>query len=103
MPLIQAWPVTPWPTPAQNWSPRATHRTAGVREPGGQAGRAAQSRARSSSHKRRERSLTPAAADPGERVDAELKNWRILRKIRSGPDNADELIAAVQALVIASA
>ncbi len=39
---------------------------------------------------------------PGERVNAELKNWKILRKIRSSPNNAAELIAAVQTLVIAS-
>jgi hypothetical protein len=40
---------------------------------------------------------------PGERVNAELKNWRILRKIRSCPSGATELIAAVQTLMIASA
>ena len=40
---------------------------------------------------------------PGERVNAELKNWRVLRKIRSSPNHADKLIAAVQALMIASA
>jgi hypothetical protein len=40
---------------------------------------------------------------PGERVKAELKNWRILRKIRSSPSNADKLIAAVQTLMIATA
>ena len=40
---------------------------------------------------------------PGERVNAELKNWRILRKIRSSPSRAPELIAAVQTLVIADA
>ena len=40
---------------------------------------------------------------PGERVNAELKNWRILRKIRSSPSHADELVAAVQTLMIASA
>ena len=40
---------------------------------------------------------------PGERVNAELKNWRILRKIRSCPSNASELVAAVQTLMIASA
>ena len=39
---------------------------------------------------------------PGERVNAELKNWRILRKIRSSPSRAAELIAAVQTLMIAS-
>jgi DDE superfamily endonuclease/Helix-turn-helix of DDE superfamily endonuclease len=40
---------------------------------------------------------------PGERVNAELKNWRILRKIRSSPNLADTLIAAVQTLMIANA
>jgi hypothetical protein len=40
---------------------------------------------------------------PGERVNAELKNWRILRKIRSSPCRASELVAAVQTLMIASA
>ena len=40
---------------------------------------------------------------PGERVNAELKNWKILRKIRSSPNQADRLIAAVQTLMIASA
>lgn len=40
---------------------------------------------------------------PGERVNADLKNWRVLRKIRSSPNTADKLIAAVQTLMIASA
>jgi hypothetical protein len=39
---------------------------------------------------------------PGERVNAELKNWKILRKIRSSPDRAGELVAAVQTLMIAT-
>ena len=39
---------------------------------------------------------------PGERVNAELKNWRILRKIRSCPSQASELVAAVQTFMIAS-
>ena len=39
---------------------------------------------------------------PGERVNAELKNWKILRKIRSCPTRADTLVAAVQTLMIAS-
>lgn len=39
---------------------------------------------------------------PGERINAELKNWRILRKIRSSPNQAAELIAAVQTLMIAN-
>lgn len=40
---------------------------------------------------------------PGERVNAELKDWRILRKIRSCPSRASELVAAVQTLLIANA
>jgi hypothetical protein len=40
---------------------------------------------------------------PGERVNAELKNWRVLRKIRSSPSHAGNLVAAVQTLMIASA
>jgi hypothetical protein len=40
---------------------------------------------------------------PGERVNAQLKNWRILRKIRSCPSVASKLVAAVQTLMIASA
>lgn len=39
---------------------------------------------------------------PGERINAELKNWRILRKIRSSPSSASELVAAVQTLMIAN-
>jgi len=39
---------------------------------------------------------------PGERVNAELKNWRILHKIRSCPTRAADLVAAVQTLLIAS-
>jgi hypothetical protein len=40
---------------------------------------------------------------PGERVNAQLKNWRILRKIRSCPNHAAKLVAAIQTLMIASA
>jgi DDE superfamily endonuclease len=40
---------------------------------------------------------------PGERVNAELKNWKILRKIRSSPRRAAELVTAVQTLMIANA
>ncbi|WP_224392805.1 transposase family protein [Pseudonocardia sp. ICBG1293] len=39
---------------------------------------------------------------PGERVNAELKNWKTLRKIRSSPNRAGQLIAAVQTLMIAN-
>lgn len=37
---------------------------------------------------------------PGERANAELKNWRILRKIRSSPAHASLLVDAVQVLII---
>jgi hypothetical protein len=40
---------------------------------------------------------------PGERANAKLKNWKVLRKIRSSPNQATELVAAVQTLMIASA
>ena len=33
---------------------------------------------------------------PGERVKAQLKNWRVLRMIRSCPNHATKLVAAVQ-------
>jgi hypothetical protein len=39
---------------------------------------------------------------PGERANAQLKNWKILRKIRSSPSGATTLIRAVQTLIIAS-
>jgi hypothetical protein len=45
----------------------------------------------------------PRRRGPGERVNAELKNWRVLRKIRSGPSTAGELVAVVQAVMIANA
>ena len=37
---------------------------------------------------------------PGERANADLKNWRILRKIRSSPAHATLLVNAVQALIL---
>ena len=37
---------------------------------------------------------------PGERANAELKNWRILRKIRSSPAHATLLVDAVQTVII---
>jgi hypothetical protein len=55
---------------------------------------------------RRQREVNTAHArqrGPGERVNAELKNWRILRKIRSCPNRASDLVAAVQTLMITSA
>lgn len=37
---------------------------------------------------------------PGERANADLKNWRILRKIRSSPSDATLLVNAVQTLIL---
>lgn len=37
---------------------------------------------------------------PGERANAELKNWRILCKIRSSPAHASVLVNAIQTLTI---
>jgi hypothetical protein len=39
---------------------------------------------------------------PGERANALLKNWKILRKIRSCPTRATKLVNAVQVLILAS-
>lgn len=39
---------------------------------------------------------------PGERANAELKNWKILRRIRSSPAHATLLVNAVQTLILAS-
>ncbi len=39
---------------------------------------------------------------PGERANAQLKSWKILRRIRSCPARATELVNAVQALILAS-
>jgi hypothetical protein len=38
---------------------------------------------------------------PGERANAEIKNWRILRKIRSSPSQGTTLVKAVQTLILA--
>jgi hypothetical protein len=38
---------------------------------------------------------------PGERANADLKNWRILRKIRSSPTHATVLVNAIQTLILA--
>jgi hypothetical protein len=37
---------------------------------------------------------------PGERANATLKNWRILRKIRSSPNRATILVQAVHTLIL---
>ena len=39
---------------------------------------------------------------PGERANAQLKSWKILRKIRSSPSGATTLVKAVQTLILAS-
>jgi hypothetical protein len=39
---------------------------------------------------------------PGERANAQLKSWKILRKIRSCPRRATALVNAVQVLILAS-
>lgn len=39
---------------------------------------------------------------PGERANADLKNWRILRKIRPSPAHATTLVNAVQTLILNS-
>lgn len=46
--------------------------------------------------------LTPARRGNGERATAQLKTWKILRRIRSGPTRAAELVNAVQALILAT-
>jgi hypothetical protein len=38
---------------------------------------------------------------PGERANAQLKSWKILRKIRSSPGSATTLVNAVQTLILA--
>ena len=37
---------------------------------------------------------------PGERANAELKSWQILRKIRSSPSRGATLVKAVQSLIL---
>ena len=37
---------------------------------------------------------------PGERANAQLKSWRILRKLRCGPTKAGHLVKAIAALQI---
>jgi len=38
---------------------------------------------------------------PRERANAQLKGWKVLRKIRSSPNQADRLVNAVQTLILA--
>jgi hypothetical protein len=37
---------------------------------------------------------------PGERANAQLKSWKILRKIRCSPSRATTVVQAVQALIL---
>jgi hypothetical protein len=37
---------------------------------------------------------------PGERANAQLKSWKVLRKIRASPSRATVLVQAVQALIL---
>ncbi len=39
---------------------------------------------------------------PGERANASLKSWRLLRKIRSSPAHVTRLVNAVQVLILNS-
>jgi hypothetical protein len=39
---------------------------------------------------------------PGERANAELKNWKTLRKIRTSPTQATTLVNAIQTLILAT-
>jgi hypothetical protein len=43
-----------------------------------------------------------AQRGPGERANAQLKSWRILRKIRCCPRRATSLVKAVLAVILAS-
>lgn len=77
---------------------------------GGAAVRVPQRRRRLDPDTGRYRRLAPAQKEvntaharrrgPGERANAEIKNWKILRKIRSSPSCADTLVKAVQTLIL---
>ena len=45
---------------------------------------------------------TPRQRGPGERANATLKNWKILRKIRTSPNRATTLVNTVQTLILAN-
>ena len=49
--------------------------------------------------RRRSTPPTPASAGPGERANAQLKSWQVLRKIRSCPRRATALVKAVTVLI----
>ena len=74
---------------------RAPHR----RVPHDRSTRKFTSRRLSANQKAASRSHSAMRA-PGERANAELKNWRILRKIRSSPAHASLLVDAIQTVVI---
>jgi hypothetical protein len=44
----------------------------------------------------------PRQRGPGERANAQLKSWKVLRRIRSCPTRATELVNAVQVLILAA-
>jgi hypothetical protein len=46
--------------------------------------------------------LLAAQRGPGERANAQLKSWRVLRKIRCCPLRATSLVKAVLAVILAS-
>jgi hypothetical protein len=43
-----------------------------------------------------------ASAGPGERANAQLKSWKVLRKIRCSPSRVTTLVQAVMVLILAS-
>ena len=47
-------------------------------------------------------SLHARQRGPGERATAQLKSWKVLRKIRCCPTRATTLVNAIQALILAS-
>jgi hypothetical protein len=49
------------------------------------------------------RASGPAGQDPGERANAQLKNWRILRKLRCCPWRAGQLAKAIHVLQVREA
>jgi hypothetical protein len=54
---------------------------------------------------RKEKDVNTAHArlrGPGERANAELKNWKVLRKIRTSPTRTTALVNAIQTLVLAT-
>lgn len=81
--------------------PMRTARTCG--SGGAEGSRSVTSRRRSLDRRKEVNAANARQRGPGERVNAELQNWRILRKIRSSPNRASALVAAIQTLMIANA